>query len=532
MSKRYFIPLLLVIIAAFFIRVTNLSFPAFTSDEARIAFRGYTLATSGRDELGRFLPLLFNSLTDYQLPAVSYIAALGEIIFGKTDFGVRIPFIMSGVGLIILTYKISKLVSQRKSFWVVSALVLIFSPALIFLSKFPNDSIVLAFFMTLLFYLLIKDKPNIILIIFVLILLLTVSKFAWFIITPFVMFTLHFYQNNLSKGAKIKLSIFSLFLAIVAVGFYLQVPQSSRSFLENNLSTFSDMTIKNGINKLRGQGLESGWPNYLEVILFNKTHFLVVGFLKWLSNLQLGIYFGQFDKTGHLGFSQMGALNKILIIPFIGGLVYLIRKGRKKERLLLAYFIILTFPAIFNIPNSSQILIVLTIPFAALVIAFGFMQFNRTISLLIILAMVLEVGLNLLYLAPEEKNTNLLRPNWVRGITQDVYSQSINNKTAVSDDVVNDIVTFIEWYNPVDARAGYLDVPNPYKFRQSNIKNIKIIGSDNKLYSCRENDYDKVFVSRRDMDRIKDYDTGVVKTYQDGLNQEVAYLLEKGLCIR
>lgn len=531
MNKTSFL-LLFLIALAFLLRVINFNFPFFTTDESRIVFRGYSLSISGRDELGRFLPLLFNSLTDYQLPAVSYIAALGEIVFGKTDFGARIPFIMLGIGLIILTYKISKLFSQKKIFWVVSTLVLIFSPALIFLSKIPNDSIVFVFFITLLFYLLIKDKPNIFLIIIVIFLLMTVSKFAWFVTPSFVIFTLLFYQQNLLKGIKIKLSIFSLFLATIVVALYLQVPQSSRSLLENNFSIFSDLSIQNGINKLRGQGLESGWPNFLEVALFNKTHFLVVGFMQWLSSMQPSIYFGQFDKTGQLGFSQMGALNKILIIPFIWGLVYLIRKGNKKERLLLAYFIILTFPAIFNIPNSSQILIVLTIPFAALVISFGFMQFNRILSLLIISVMVLELGLNLLYLAPEEKNTNLLRPNWARGITQDVYSQSINNKTAVSDDVLDDIVNFIEWYNPVDVRAGYLDVPYPYKFRQSNVGNIKIIGSDNKLYSCKENDYDKVFVSRRDRDRIKDDDIGVVKTYQDGLKQEVAYLLQKGLCIR
>lgn len=523
--------LLLIIIASFILRLIPINFPAFTSDEAKVAYRGYTLAISGRDELGRSLPLLFNSLTDYQLPAVSYVTALGEIIFGKTDFGVRIPFIMLGIGLIILTYKISKLVSQRKSFWVVSALVLIFSPALIFLSKIPNDSIALAFFMTLLFYLLIKDKPNIILIIFVLLLLLTVSKFAWFIVPPFVIFTLLFYQNDLSKGAKIKLSIFSLFLAIVAGGLYLQVPQSGRSLSENNFSIFTNITIKNGIDKSRGEGIRSGWPNYLEVVLFNKTFFPAIGFLHWLSNLQPGIYFGQFDKTGQLNFSQMGALSKILIIPFIFGIIYLVQKGKKRERLLLAYFIILTFPAIFIYPDFSQSLLVSTLPFVALIIAFGFMQFNRIISVLIILVMVLELAINLFYLAPEKQNTALLRPFWVKDITHDVFDHSLNRATAVSDDIAGDILNYIEWYNPVDVRTSFFNVPYPYKFRQSDIKNIKIIGSDNELYPCKESDFE-IFASKRDRDKIKNYEIGIVKTYQNDLREEAAYLLTKGLCVR
>ena len=366
----------------------------------------------------------------------------------------------------------------------------------------------------------------------VIVLSLTISKFAWFVVTPFVICTLIFYQNNLSKKVRIGLSILSLLLTFVVVGSYLQVPQSRRSLLENNFSIFSSIMIKNGINKLRGEGIESGWPNYLEVILFNKTHFLNIGFMHWLSNLQPSIYFGQFDKTGQLGFSQTGALGKILIIPFFWGIVYLVRKGKKRERFLLAYFIILTFPAIFIYPDFSHSLIVSTLPFAALIIAFGFMQFNRIISVLIILVMVLELGLNLLYLAPEKQNTGLLRPFWIKDITKDVYNQSLNYTTAISDDVVSDILTYIEWYNPVDVRAAFLDIPYPYKFRKSNIRNIKIIGSDNELYSCKESNYEKVFISKRDRDRIKDSDIRMIRTYRDSLNQEVIYLLEKGLCIR
>lgn len=521
----------LIVIFSLVVRLIPIDFPALTTDEARIAFRGYTLATNGKDELGRFLPLLFNSLTDYQLPAVSYITALGEVIFGKTDFGVRIPFIILGTALIILTYKIAKLFNQRKVFLIISILVMIFSPALILLSKIPNDAIVLSFLTTLLFYLLTRNRVNMILVILAIILSFTVSKLAWFVTTPFVMFTLIFYQHNLSNKTKIFLSILSLFLTLSVMGFYLQIPQSKRSFSENNFSIFSNITIKNGINKLRGQGLESGWPNYLEVILFNKSHFITVGFLHWLSNLGPGVYFGQFDKSGNLNFSQTGTLSKVLIIPFIWGLVYLIRRGSRKERLLPGFLVILTFPAFFLYPDYSPGLVALTLPFVAIIIAFGFMQLTKLLSWLVILAMILELGFNLLYLAPDKRNTNFLRPSWVKAITQDVYNQSLNHKTAVSDDIVNDITSSIEWYNPVDPKTAYLDIPYPYKFRQTNIKNIKIIGFDNKLYFCKEENYKKVFVSFRDKERIKDSNIKIVKVYQDGLDQEVAYLLEKGLCI-
>lgn len=532
MNKQTLIILFLIIFFSLIVRLIQMNFPALTSDEARVAYRGYTLATSGKDELGRSLPLLFNSLTDYQLPAVSYITALGETVFGKTNFGMRAPFIVFGVILIILTYKIAKLFNNKKTFWITSTLVLVFSPALIFLSKIPNDSITLACLVTLLFYLLARNKSNIILIILVIILSLTISKFAWFIVPPFVIFTLLFYQNNFSRKIKIMLSVFSLALVLVIVGFYLQVPQTRRSLSENNFSIFSSTTVKNGINRLRGEGIKERWPNYLEIILFNKTDFMIIGFMHWLSNLQPSIYFGQFAKSGNLNFSQMGALNKILIVPFVWGVMYLVCRGKKKEKLLPAYFIILTFPALFIYPDFSQGLIVLTLPFVALVTAFGFMQFNRTISLGILLLMILEVGLNLIYLTPEKRNTNFLRPFWIQGITKEVYNQSLSYKVAISDDIVDDVISFTEWYNPVVHYVGYSNVVYPYKFHQSELKNIKIIGSDRQPYLCKETTFDRAFISKRDKDKIRDSDIKIIKTYYDGSGQEVVYFLEKGLCLK
>lgn len=521
----------LIILLAFLIRFFPISFPTFTSDEARIAFRGYTLTATGKDELGRSFPLIFNSLKDYQLPVVSYLVAGGELIFGKSEFGARIPFLAIGTVLVLLTYQIAKFFSKNPYFWLTSAFVVAFSPVLIFLSKIPNEAIVLTFIFALLFYLLI-NKKNPRLIIFTMIISVLTSKQAWLTLLPFVFFTTIFYQKSDNLKGKLMQIGFSTVVVLLAFTIFLTVPQSKRSMLENNFSIFSDITIKNGIDRLRGQGMESGWPQFIDRLLFNKAHFMTTGFSHWLSNLQPGIYFGQFDKSGNLNFSQMGALNKILIIPFVLGLIYLLRKGKRKERLLIIFFLILTFPAIFIYPDFSQNLIILTLLFAAFIIAFGFMQFNRVLSLLIISAMVLELGLNLLYLAPEKKNTNFLRPHWVEAITQDVYSQSINHQTAISDDIVNDIVSFIEWYNPVDVPSGYPDVPYPYRFRQSNIGSIKIIGSDNEPYSCKEESYEKVFISSRDKDKIKDSGIKTVKTYQDSLNKEVAYLLEKGLCIR
>ncbi len=293
----------ILIILTVFLRILNFSFPALTTDEARVAFRGGELYKNGVDELGRKFPILFNSLDDYQLPLVSYISALGAGIFGKSELGARAPFILVGLILVLLTYKVSTQLSREKSFHFFSAFIVAISPVLIFVSKVPNESIIVTTLLLLLFYLLNKDKCNLILIFLTLILLIFTSKFSWFIITPFIIYTVFIYRDTLNMKDKLKLSLISFVFAVLAFAFFLQVPQGTRSLSENNLSLFSDITTKNGINRIRGQGIESGWPPILEQILINKAQFFLVASLHWLSNMQPAIFFSKFSKDGNLGFS-------------------------------------------------------------------------------------------------------------------------------------------------------------------------------------------------------------------------------------
>lgn len=534
MSKKNLSILALIFFVSILVRLINLPFPAFTPDEARIAYRGYTLALEGRDEFGRKYPILFNSLSDYQLPAVSYITALGIGLFGKSDFGARMPFVIFGSGLAVLICLVAQLLGKKKATPFISALLIAFSPTLIFLSRVPNEAIVLTFLFTLIFYLLIKKTNSRIDLISILLLIITAfftSKHAWFILIPFIFFTLYFYQKDIAMKKKTLIFGFTILTTIMAILFFLNIPQAKRSLSENNFSIFSNVTIANGINKLRGQGLESGWPNLLERILFNKSHFLISGFLHWFSNLQPRFYFGQFDEQGLKGFTQQGAFPKILIIPGLLGFIYIIQKGQKREKLLPVYFLILTFPAIFVYPLLSQELITLTLPIAAFIIASGFIELNKKMSLLIATVVVLELLIALFYLDLERMNTNFKRPGWIKEISKEVFVQSINNPTAISDDIVEDVISFIEWYNPVNIHDNYFEVPSPYKFRQQIIKNIRAIGADNQIVNCLENN--RVFASNRDLKKIThDSSVNFDKVYYDSLNQQIAFRMESKLCIR
>lgn len=524
----------IILLLALFIRLIPLDFPKFTADEARIAYRGYTLFSDGKDELGRSFPIIFNSLEDYQLPVVSYATALGLKLFGKTDFGARIPFVLLGTALVLLIYKIAQVFNPGKEFWLVSAAIMAFSPALIFLSKIPNEAILLTFIVTFLFYLMIEKRPNPILIFVFILLSILSSKFAWFIITPFVIVTLFLFPNNLPKKSKINISILCLLISLLTIMAFWQIPQAKRSLLENNFPIFSDITIKNGIDRLRGQGLEVTSQPFLEKVLFNKTHFLMVGFLHWLSQLGPATFFGQFDNSGLNGFINMGVLQKILIIPFAIGLVALIKKRDKKYMLLLIYPLLLTLPTLFIFPNLNFDLIVITLPFISLIITLGLFNISRLIRIFIIFLIVFEIGFNFFYLGLNIKSTNNFRPGWIKPIVVDGYTLSKEYKVGFSDDITSDIAPFIQWYTPISVEIGFLDdIPFPYKFRQTQLSNIKIIGSDNIFYKCGLDKPTHIFASIRDLENIvRTEKVEIKRTYKDSLGQDIAFLLPSTICVR
>lgn len=527
MSKKIFF---LIILGAI-IRLFPLGFPAFTTEEAKIAFRGYVIATTGKDELGRGLPILFNSLTDYMMPVTSYITAVGELFFGKSDFGARIPFYILGISLVFLIYKIAQVLSTKKEFWLSSSVVAAFSPGLIFFSKFPNEIIISANAFCLLF-LLIKRGANLLMIAATFIIILLTSKTNWWILLPFTIFTLWIYS---SLAKKFKIVILLCLLLFITVSFYWQVPQAKRSLLENDSRIFQDITVKNAVEKLRSQGIESGWPNFTERILFNKLFLILAGILHWLSHLAPATLFGQFDSSGTYGLIGMGAFPKIAIIPLIVGLIYIIRLNQIWLKATVGYILILTFPLIFLYPYEQKNIIILALPFISLIIAWGLSQFRAIYKYAIYILITFEVVINFTFVESYAKNTNETRPVWIRSIVKEGYSLSLNDNVAISDDVITGVSSYLQWYTPIDIRSGFTEERFPYKYHQSQIANIRIIGADNTFYNCSLDKPTFIFASKRDLAEIQHWlnirQDKITKIYKDTKGNETVYLLKPTICV-
>lgn len=84
----------------------------FTWDEAALGYNAYSILHTGRDEFGKFLPLIFKSFGDYKPGFYVYTAVPSIAIFGLNEFATRLPSALAGIlaiyGIYLLVKKLTK----------------------------------------------------------------------------------------------------------------------------------------------------------------------------------------------------------------------------------------------------------------------------------------------------------------------------------------------------------------------------------------------------------------------------------------
>ena len=77
-------------------------------DEASYGYIANSIAQTGRDELGNFLPISFKAFGDYKLPVYGYLLVPVVKLLGVSNLSVRLPSAISGIFITLLTYLILK----------------------------------------------------------------------------------------------------------------------------------------------------------------------------------------------------------------------------------------------------------------------------------------------------------------------------------------------------------------------------------------------------------------------------------------
>jgi 4-amino-4-deoxy-L-arabinose transferase-like glycosyltransferase len=128
----------LIVTAAFFVRVVVLDRvpPSLYWDEASLAYNAYSIAQTGRDEHGEFLPWQrFIAFGDYKPPGYIYAAAAAIKLFGPTDWAVRLPSALAGTLLVLLTFFLVKQFTTNYQLPTIGSLFVALSPWAIHFSR-------------------------------------------------------------------------------------------------------------------------------------------------------------------------------------------------------------------------------------------------------------------------------------------------------------------------------------------------------------------------------------------------------------
>lgn len=146
MDKKLFVVCLgLLLLTAATLRFFKLdSNPSILNrDEAALAYNAVLLAQTGNDEWGRTWPLGLESFGDYKLLGYPFFLSILFEIFPLSDFLVRVPAALAGIGMVLLVgLLVHHLISKKKSTFLLAVYFAGTTPFLLFYSRIAFEAIV------------------------------------------------------------------------------------------------------------------------------------------------------------------------------------------------------------------------------------------------------------------------------------------------------------------------------------------------------------------------------------------------------
>jgi len=127
-----------ILILAILIRLAGLGSwgMGFFRDEAALGYNSWSISQTARDEFGQFMPVVFRSFEVFFLPLYVYLSAIFMTVLGLTVFSTRLVSALSGIGIVVVTYFLTKTIFPKKKYHSeATALLVAFAPWTLFYSR-------------------------------------------------------------------------------------------------------------------------------------------------------------------------------------------------------------------------------------------------------------------------------------------------------------------------------------------------------------------------------------------------------------
>lgn len=340
-------------------------------DEAAMLADARILAETGRDMHNRpWNQVLFLSYGDYKLPVYIWMAAISVKLLGVSEFALRLPSALAGIGTIIIAALIAKRIQlfdaqnhKNKLFPYATALAIAMSPWAFTFGRTAFEGHLGQFLLALSAYVLLSQK-NIVFRVLVGTLFGALATYTYFsvrFVWPVVFILIlaaTAWKELESDSSKKRTTILKYALsAFVGVLFFMSllIPMfRSPVYADSNRFRLGTNSVLNAYdyplvsNKLR----EQAGNTILDRVIFHR-HLLMLQELarNYADGISLDFLFLHGDSNLRHGTGEHGLFLLPFLIPFVIGLVQALKNNRKAAVILIGWWIISLLPA--SVPEET-----------------------------------------------------------------------------------------------------------------------------------------------------------------------------------
>lgn len=313
-------------------------------DEASIGINGYSIAQTGRDEWGEIFPLHFRAFGEFKLPVYVYTVAVFVKIFGLNEFSVRFPAVLFSLGVVIITYLLSRKISG--SIWVglFSSFFISISPWFFIFSRTGFEVTAGLMFYLLGIYLFLNRTKNYFIFLSVLSFILSAYSYNSFrILIPLTILLLMLLEWRSFKRVMVRWIVLSIVLTLLCI-----------------IPIYRLYVYDAGISRLQNVGGVAGLTVIKNYFSHFNPYFL---FIQGDNNL----------RHQQKGFGQLYFPELILLIL---GILYLTRKS-KLVSLPLVLLLLGPIPASLTKESPHALRAISMVPFIAILSAMGIANIKK-----------------------------------------------------------------------------------------------------------------------------------------------------------
>lgn len=358
---RYKTVIILILLLGFLLRTVNIQNnpPSLYGDELTIVYDAYSILKTGRDQTGAFLPLTF-SMGAGRPALYVYLSIPFVAIFGPSALGVRALSILSGMGIIFLTFILARKLFNEK-IAAAASLITAVSPWEIALSRGGFEAHFALFLALLGIYFFIKAKERPLFYIYsALSFGLTLHTYPTYKVSLLTFIPLLFYFQKEKDFVRYSKKYFAFGIIVFLILGFLSFSQTFIGGSETrffNINIFSQAKINSEIEqKINFERHITNLPGSISKYFHNKRVEYGKIFLEnYLQNFSMDFLFIHGDRNPRQNMATMGEFYFIDSIFILIGLISFWQRWKKAILFLIFWIALSPIPgAIIDLPHALR----------------------------------------------------------------------------------------------------------------------------------------------------------------------------------